>query len=271
MSWDRGAWERKTSEGGYYNPNAFDHNRNQNHDYNPNAFDHNRNQNHDYNHNYNSHSRSHTSSGTTTFSHTQQMNNIIEFMRKGSSLKDACVKLGIPYETALEWYNKGQFGEGNSRKYKEFYHAVSSIRSARENNSKKTNKKYNKRQHGTSIPKSSSTTNRQTYRPKSSSTTKTRSNIIKCPNCGNRYNKLLYDKCPSCKKSKATKDIQYCQNCGKKLNEHDMYVCSICGTLIKRSNASNVSKSNKKDSFDWLFCCGVIFVIFLIIVFLSMI
>ena len=174
----------------------------------------------------------------------KQLDKFVSLMRSGLSRHEAAQKMNLSVITVNNWYNKGSRGDAT---YVKFYNNVKSIEGTR--------KKYNP----TSIPKTSS------------------SDKVKCHKCGKSYNKSLNKDCPYCRKSKALSEIKYCQNCGKKIDKNDSIYCTNCGASIKTGRKKYSGKTTSRpttsndSSFDWAFCCILIFIIFAIIAFLALV
>ena len=165
------------------------------------------------------------------------MDKVVSLMKNGSSRNEAADKLGISVITINNWYDKGMRGDST---YVKFYEDVQSI----EGN--------NDKQKPSTISKVSKTKSKS--KPSSKQITKTKTNTNSLSN------------------------IKYCQNCGKKIDKGDLIYCSKCGASLKtgkkatgQKTTSTVKTSSKNDSSDWAFCCIILFVIFIIIGFLSII
>ena len=147
-----------------------------------------------------------------------QMNTVISQMKNGKTRKEAANYAGVPLSTVNEWYDKGW--KRNGKIYQDFYNKVDAIeiRSRKEKTA--------------STPKKPQTTN---------------ANMIACPHCGKKYNKI-YLKCPHCNKYRHSK--------------HET-------TKTKRKYTTSPSpykttSTTKSDSSDWVKCCMCIFIIFII-------
>ena len=208
----------------------------------------------------------------------KQMGEIVSLMETGSARSDAARKLNINVATVNNWFNKGRRGDLT---YIKFYHDVKRIEDSRKKSkhvpkSKTTNKSKSSTSDLIKCPKCGIQYNKK-FNSECPTCKKSKSSrsTIKCPKCGEWYNKNYHSKCPHCKKDKSIENVVYCQNCGKKITGNDSIYCSECGTSLKKSEKSDDNKyktttpsTSKNGSSDWMTCCVILFVLFIIIGFL---
>ena len=181
-----------------------------------------------------------------------QMNSIITQMYKGKNRLQAANYVGVPISKVNEWCRKGL--NNNDAMYVNFYKRIHAIEIKQNNERKSDTSKDNQ---------------------------KDSTNMINCPHCGRKINKVN-EKCPYCNKykdssklvpnteSQALSKVRYCINCGKKLDKLDSNYCSNCGASLKTGAKHNNKKTtfestpSKESSDDWIRCCIAIILIFII-------
>ena len=149
---------------------------------------------------------------------SQEMNTILSQMRRGKTRREAANYAGVPVGTVNEWYDKGW--RRNGKIYQDFYSKVHAIEIRR------------RKEKTDSTPKKPQTTN---------------TNMIYCPHCGKKYNKL-YLKCPHCNK--------YRTGSNEKTKTKKKYTTS--------PSPYKTPSTAKSDSSDWAKCCMCIFIVFMI-------
>ena len=154
---------------------------------------------------------------------SQEMSTIISQMRRGKTRKEAANYAGVPISTVNEWYDKGWKRDGKI--YRDFYDKVAAIEI------------WHRKEKKSSTPKKPQTTN---------------TNMIACPHCGKKYNKL-YLKCPHCNK--------YRTGGNETTKTKRKYTTS--------PSPYKTTSTAKSDSSDLEKCCMCIFIIFMIYAILS--
>lgn len=181
-----------------------------------------------------------------------QMDSIVGEMQKGKSRIQAALNVGVSSTDVNQWFIKGRGKKGEP--YNSFYTKVNNIETQKRNEKYRIIKSKNA---GNMIkcPKCGKKYNKLHYtecpnciKPKSEISIKKSNNYVKCSNCGKWYNGDKKN-CPHCyDKSTAIVDVNYCQNCGKKLSNYELNYCSKCGASIKDDKKVHAKKTTVKST-----------------------
>ena len=193
------------------------------------------------------------------------MRSVVNQMNKGKTRMQAANYVGVSVSDVNDWYDKGS--KNHSHMYRRFYNQVRAIELRQKNQSKTSySSKGNKSKSKFVHPKDTQSGSTRSTKRRASST-----NMIKCPHCGKKINKVNY-KCPYCNKYRNSSTERTCPNCGKKLSNNDFNYCSSCGASLKTGKTkkkTTVKQNSSKDSSDdWIGCCIAVFVIFIILGFI---